>query len=106
MKGLGIAKAMLFVCVWTVAFVPGLNAIICLADLVIFFLFYRGIVANANLLAVALRAPENQARTREQQSSPVAAAPLRSERLIRLSLLGGLAIAGHLVLPAPVLESA
>ena len=49
MKGLGIAKAILFVCVWTVAFIPGLNSIICLADLVIFFLFYRGIVANATV---------------------------------------------------------
>ncbi len=53
LEGLGIAKAILFVCVWTVAFIPGLNSVFGLSDLIIFILFYRGIVANANLFQSA-----------------------------------------------------
>ena len=58
MKALGVAKAILFVCVWTIAFIPGLNAIFCLADLVVFVLFYRGIIGNANRWATGMGAAE------------------------------------------------
>ncbi len=92
MTGLGIAKAILFVCSWTLTFVPGLNSIICLADLLSFILFYQGIVANANLLAEAPRPPANRAEPGEQTTSPEVPAPLHRGRLLRRSLLGGLAV--------------
>jgi hypothetical protein len=75
LKSLGIAKAILFVCVWTVGFIPGLNTITNLADLLVFFLFYRGIVANANLLAIGPQAPETPAQPREQGSQLKTAVP-------------------------------
>jgi predicted Ser/Thr protein kinase len=48
-RGLAIAKAILFVSVWTIALIPGLGSILNLADLVVFALYYRGIVFNANV---------------------------------------------------------
>jgi hypothetical protein len=48
-RGLAIAKAVLFVSFWTLAFIPGLGSILCLVDLAVFALYYQGIVFNANL---------------------------------------------------------
>jgi hypothetical protein len=50
MRGWAVAKAVLFVCYWTIAFVPGFVSLVCLADFVVFVLFYRGIIRNANAL--------------------------------------------------------
>ena len=48
MRGWAEAKAVPFVCYWTIAFVPGFVSAVCLADFVVFVVFYRGIVRNAN----------------------------------------------------------
>jgi hypothetical protein len=48
-RTLGIWKAVLFVCFWTIAWVPFLGGIVCVADAIVFALYYRGIVFNANL---------------------------------------------------------
>lgn len=50
MKGLGIASAIGFVAYFTIGWIHGVASIVCLADLVIFILFYRGVVWNAKLL--------------------------------------------------------
>jgi hypothetical protein len=39
----------LFVSFCTIAFIPGLGSALCLADAVVFALYYQGIVFNANL---------------------------------------------------------
>jgi predicted Ser/Thr protein kinase len=49
-SGWALAKAIFFVCYWTLAWIPGLSSIIVLADLVVFIFYYRGIVWNANLM--------------------------------------------------------
>jgi tRNA A-37 threonylcarbamoyl transferase component Bud32 len=48
MRGWAEAKAVLFACYWTLAFVPGFVSLVCLTDFVIFVVFYRGIVHNTN----------------------------------------------------------
>jgi predicted Ser/Thr protein kinase len=48
-RTLGIWKAVLFVLFCTIAWIPGFGGIICLADLILFGLYYRAIVFNANL---------------------------------------------------------
>jgi predicted Ser/Thr protein kinase len=75
MKALAIAKAILFVCAWTIAFIPGLNAITCLADLIVFILFYRGIVQNANLsLLTVNRGPTPVPESKKAATIPPLAA--------------------------------
>ncbi len=49
MRGLGVAKAILFVCFFTLGWIPGFGSIVSFADLIVFALYYRGIVFNANL---------------------------------------------------------
>ena len=49
MRGLGVAKAILFVCFFTIGWIPGFGSIFSFADLIVFALYYRGIVFNANL---------------------------------------------------------
>lgn len=46
---LGKWKAVLFVLFCTIAWIPGFGGIICVADLVVFWRYYRKIVFNANL---------------------------------------------------------
>ena len=48
MRGWAEAKAVLFVCYWTVAFIPGFISLVCIIDFITFVMFYRGIVTNAN----------------------------------------------------------
>lgn len=48
-RGLAIAKAILFICFWTIAWIPLLGGLVCIADSIVFGLYYRGIVYNANL---------------------------------------------------------
>jgi hypothetical protein len=48
--GLAMAKAIFFVGVWTIAWIPGFASAVCLADLIVFALYYRRMVFNANLL--------------------------------------------------------
>ena len=50
MSGWAVAKAILFVCFWTLAWIPGLASIVVIADLVVFVIYYQGIVSNANLM--------------------------------------------------------
>ena len=49
MRGLGVAKAILFVCFFTIGWIPGFGSIFSFADLIVFALYYRGITYNANL---------------------------------------------------------
>ena len=49
MRGLGIAKAIMFFCFWTFGWIPG-GSIVALADVVVFGFYTRGIVFNANLM--------------------------------------------------------
>jgi predicted Ser/Thr protein kinase len=49
MRTLGLWKAILFVCFCTIAWIPLVGGVVCVADLIIFALYYRGIVHNANL---------------------------------------------------------
>jgi predicted Ser/Thr protein kinase len=56
--GLAIAKAASFVAYWTVAWLPGLAWIVCTVDAVLFALYYRAVVFNANqVIAVEAGAP-------------------------------------------------
>jgi hypothetical protein len=48
--GLGITYGILFVLSWTLGLIPGLGSLIGIASLVIFFLFYRSVVATLNRL--------------------------------------------------------
>jgi predicted Ser/Thr protein kinase len=48
-RGLAIAKAVLFVCFWTIAWIPVLGGAICVADAIVSGLYYRRIVDNASL---------------------------------------------------------
>jgi predicted Ser/Thr protein kinase len=48
-RTLGIWKAVLFVCFWTIAWIPLLGGVFCVADSIVFGLYYRGITHNANL---------------------------------------------------------
>ncbi len=50
LRGAGIASAVCFICYWTIGWIPGVGSFVCLADLVLFLLFFGGAVANANLL--------------------------------------------------------
>jgi len=50
MTGLAIASAVSFVCCWILGWIPVIGALVFMVDLVFFILFYRGVVANANLL--------------------------------------------------------
>jgi hypothetical protein len=56
-SGLAVAKALSFVAVWTIGWLPGLASIVCIADAVIFVLFYRAVAFNANQV-IARRARE------------------------------------------------
>jgi len=49
MQTLGLWKAILFVCFCTIAWIPLVGGIVCVADLIVFALYYRGIAYNANL---------------------------------------------------------
>ena len=56
--GLAIAKAASFVAYWTIAWLPGLAAIVALTDIVLFALYYRAVAHNANgVLAAEATAP-------------------------------------------------
>ena len=46
--GLGIAKAISFIAFWTIAWIPLFASLVCIIDAVLFGLYYRVIVANAN----------------------------------------------------------
>jgi len=46
--GLGIAKAISFIAFWTIAWIPSLAPVVCIVDAVLFVLYYRAIVSNAN----------------------------------------------------------
>jgi hypothetical protein len=48
--GLGIAKAASFVAYWTIAWIPGFAFMVCIVDVVLFALYYRAVVFNANLV--------------------------------------------------------
>jgi hypothetical protein len=48
--GLGIAKAASFVAYWTIAWIPGFALCVCTVDVVLFTLYYRAVVSNANLV--------------------------------------------------------
>jgi serine/threonine protein kinase len=50
LKTLGMASAVIFVCYWTIGWIPGVGSIVCLADLMLFLFFYAPAVANANLV--------------------------------------------------------
>jgi predicted Ser/Thr protein kinase len=47
-RGLGVAKAIGFVCGWTIGWIPGVGSIVAIVDAVLFVLYYRAIVSNAN----------------------------------------------------------
>ena len=49
-RGLGVLKAIFFVAYWTFAWLPGFAAAVCLADAIVFGLYYYRIGHNANLL--------------------------------------------------------
>ena len=49
-RHLAVAKAILFICYWTLGWIPGLISITALADLMVFILYYQAIVWNANLM--------------------------------------------------------
>ena len=49
-SGWAVAKAILFVAFWTLAWIPGLASIVSLADLIAFVFYYQAIVWNANLM--------------------------------------------------------
>ena len=51
--GLAIAKAASFVAYWTIAWLPGLAAIVAITDVVLFALYYRAIAHNANAVIAA-----------------------------------------------------
>jgi hypothetical protein len=51
--GLAIAKAASFVAYWTIAWLPGLAAIVAITDVVLFALYYRAVVHNANQVIAA-----------------------------------------------------
>ena len=51
--GLAIAKAASFVAYWTIAWLPGLAAIVAITDVVLFALYYRAVVHNANEVIAA-----------------------------------------------------
>jgi hypothetical protein len=55
-RGLGVLKAISFVAYWTIAWLPGLAAAVCLADAIVFGLYYYRIGHNANLLIQLRRA--------------------------------------------------
>ena len=46
--GLGIAKAISFIGFWTIAWIPIIAPVVCIVDAVLFILYYRAIVSNAN----------------------------------------------------------
>jgi hypothetical protein len=48
--GLGVAKAASFLAYWTIAWIPGFALIVCAVDAVLFALYYRAVVFNANLV--------------------------------------------------------
>lgn len=48
--GLAVAKAASFVAYWTIAWIPGFALFVCAADAVLFTLYYRAVVFNANLV--------------------------------------------------------
>ena len=48
LRGWAEAKAVLYVCYWTLAFIPGLASLVCVTDFIVFVFFYRGVVKNAN----------------------------------------------------------
>ena len=50
-RGLATAKAASFVAYWTIAWLPGLAGIIGVVDAVLFALYYRAVVFNANQVA-------------------------------------------------------
>jgi hypothetical protein len=47
-RGLAVAKAISFVCGWTIGWIPGIGSIVAIVDAVLFVLYYRAIVSNAN----------------------------------------------------------
>jgi predicted Ser/Thr protein kinase len=47
-RGLATAKAISFVCGWTIGWIPGLGSIVAIVDAILFVLYYRAIVSNAN----------------------------------------------------------
>lgn len=49
-RGLGFTYAIIFVCHATIGLIPGLGLLVGIADMVIFFLFYKKIVAAINSL--------------------------------------------------------
>jgi hypothetical protein len=51
--GLAIAKASSFVAYWTIAWLPGLGSIVAAVDAVLFALYYRAVVSNANQVIAA-----------------------------------------------------
>jgi len=51
--GLAVAKATSFVAYWTIAWLPGLASIVGVVDAVLFWLYYRAVVSNANQVMAA-----------------------------------------------------
>jgi hypothetical protein len=49
-RGLAVAKAITFVCSWTIGFIPVVGSLVAIADAILFVLYYRAIVANVNLV--------------------------------------------------------
>ena len=47
-SGLAVAKALSFVAVWTIGWLPPYTAIVCIADAILFALYYRAVAFNAN----------------------------------------------------------
>jgi serine/threonine protein kinase len=61
-RGLGILKAISFVAIWTIAWLPYFASVVALADAIVFTLYYRRVAVNAN-------------RVIERQWNSAAAAP-------------------------------
>jgi hypothetical protein len=53
--GLAVARAFSFAAYWTLARIPGFGSMVCLVDTVLFALYYRAIVSNANTMGARSR---------------------------------------------------
>jgi hypothetical protein len=51
--GLAVAKGASFIAYWTIAWLPGLASIVCVADAVLFWLYYRAVAFNATQVIAA-----------------------------------------------------
>ena len=89
--GLGIAKAITFIAFWTIAWIPIFAPVVCIIDAVIFVLFYRAIVSNANAV-IAWNAEGSTGPDLTAGSTVRPGTPVRGRRGFAAVLAAGLTV--------------